>query len=48
MAAYCGNAGACLDGEFDSTPSPNNQHLLPSGIDVLGIELWIQKLADVA
>ena len=36
------------DGEFDSTRSPNIQHLLPSGIGVLGIDVWMQKLADVA
>jgi len=33
---------------LNDLPSPNNQHLLPSGVGVLGIDIWIQKLADVA
>ena len=33
--------------EVDSTRSPNNQHFLPSGIRVLGIDVWMRNLADV-
>ena len=36
-----------LDGEFDPTQSPDTQILLPSGIGVLGIESWVQKLAEM-
>lgn len=36
---YCGR---------EPTRSPNNQHLFPSDIGVLGIDVWMQKLADVA
>ena len=48
MMAYSGNAGTCLDGEFDSTPSPNNQVFLPSGVKVLGVEEWLGKLQMAA
>ena len=48
MVAYGGNAGACLDGEFDSTPSPNNQVFLPSGVKVLGVDEWVEKLRMAA
>jgi hypothetical protein len=33
--------------EFDSTPTPDTQLLLPSGITLLGVENWVTKLADV-
>ena len=32
----------------EPTRSPNNQHFLPSDIGVIGIDVWIQKLVDVA
>ena len=48
MVAYVGNPGACLDGEFDSTRSPNNQVFLPSGVKVSGVGEWIEKLERAA
>jgi len=44
MMAFSGNAGTCLDGEFDSTPSPNNQVFLPSGVQVLRVGEWVERL----
>ena len=32
----------------DSSPSPDTLLLLPSGINVSGIETWVRKLAEVA
>jgi hypothetical protein len=32
-----------LDGEFDPPPSPNIHTLLPSGIAVIGIDLWVER-----
>ena len=32
----------------ESTPSPNTHILLPSGITVFGVKLWVTKLANVA
>jgi len=29
---------------MDSTPSPNNQVFLPSGLEVSGVNEWIEKL----
>jgi hypothetical protein len=34
--------------EFNSTPSPNTQVLLASGITVIGIDDWIINLANIA
>ena len=31
-----------------STPSPNTQRFLPSGIVVFGVDYWVNKLANVA
>ena len=42
-----GNARRRQEG-FNSTPAPNTQVLLPSGIIVLGVDDWVIKLADVA
>ena len=33
---------------FDSTPAPNTQVFLASGIIVAGVDDWVIKLADVA
>ena len=32
----------------ESTPSPNTPILMPSGINVFGVDDWVAKLADVA
>ena len=32
---------------LDSTPSPNTQVLLASGITVIGVDDWVIKLAEV-
>ena len=40
--------GKLVAGQMDSTPSPNTLLLLPSGISVSGIELWVRKLSDAA
>ena len=37
-----------FQGEFDTTPTPNTQISLPSGVGVLGIGSWVKKFADVA
>lgn len=34
--------------EFDSTPAPNTQVFLPSGIIVSGVDGWVIKLANIA
>ena len=34
--------------EFNSTPSPNTQVLLASGVIVIGVDDWVTKLANVA
>jgi len=31
---------------MDPTPTPDTRLLLPSGIGVFGIELWVRKLAE--
>jgi len=37
-----------VTGEIDSTPFPNTQVLLASGIIVIGVNDWVIKLANVA
>jgi len=37
-----------VTGEFDSTPSHNAQIFLASGIIVIGVDDWINKLANIA
>ena len=34
-------------GEFDSTPSPDTQLILPSGIRVDGVSEWVDKIRAV-
>ena len=34
--------------EFHSTPTPDTQPLLPSGIIVSGVDNWVVKLAEAA
>ena len=45
---YHKHGQAVFQVSFDSTPSPNTQVLLPSGIIVMGVDDWVTKLADVA
>ena len=39
---------AVFQGEFHSTPSPNNQVFLPSGVKVSGVDEWLGKLQMAA